>query len=76
MEQIQEVLSARLRHSPFRSAFAPELMWGVVDIAFENLTSAIPLVKDQRLKALAVAYDRASAMPAVLALSESITPGF
>jgi len=75
MEQFQAATGTQLRHVPFRGAFAPELMSGVVDVAFENLAPAIPLVKDQRLMPLAVTLARVDALPDVPAIKEEV-PNF
>lgn len=73
MEQFQVVTGTKLRHVPFRGPFAPDLISGVVDVAFENLAPAIPMVKERKLTALAVTYKRVEALPQVPALSEAVS---
>lgn len=54
-----------------------DLMTGRIDIMFSTMTSALPLVRDGRIKALAVpAAKRSSALPNVPTISESGYPGF
>ncbi|NKE68849.1 tripartite tricarboxylate transporter substrate binding protein [Ramlibacter sp. RBP-2] len=54
-----------------------DLMTGRIDIMFSTMTSALPFVRDGRIKALAVpAAKRSSALPNVPTISESGYPGF
>ena len=54
-----------------------DLMTGRIDIMFSTMTSALPFVRDGRIKALAVpAAKRSAALPNVPTISESGYPGF
>lgn len=54
-----------------------DLMTGRIDIMFSTMTSALPFIKDGRLKALAVpGAKRSAALPNVPTISESGYPGF
>lgn len=53
------------------------LMAGEVDLAFDIPSSALPLIKDGRLHALAVtSKERSSALPVVATVAEQGLPGF
>jgi tripartite-type tricarboxylate transporter receptor subunit TctC len=69
----------RLTHVPYKgTALAlTDLMTGQVSILFDNIVSALPHVRDGKLKALAVTSARRSPLvPEVPTVSESGLPGF
>jgi tripartite-type tricarboxylate transporter receptor subunit TctC len=79
-----ELLSSRsgapLVHVPFRGSglAMPALLGGQVDAMFENPSTALPQVREGRLRAIAfTGAERSSAMPAVPTVAESANlPGF
>lgn len=75
MEQFQRITGTQFQHVPYKGPFAPDLMGGVVDVAFENLTPSIQLVQTKRITALAVTHKRVRPLPDTPAISEAI-PSF
>ncbi len=68
----------RIVHVPYQgiASALPDLVAGRVDLMFANLTSVMPLVKDGRLKVLAVASaERLAQLPHVPTVHETL-PGF
>ncbi|MEI8152332.1 MAG: tripartite tricarboxylate transporter substrate binding protein [Hyphomicrobiales bacterium] len=54
-----------------------DLMAGQITFQFEPIATALPMIKDGRLKALAVtSLERTSALPSVPTISESGVPGY
>jgi len=67
------------QHVPYKggSTFVPDLLSGRVTGVFDNPSSAIPMIRDGRLKALAVtSLARSPALPDVPTLDEQGVPGF
>jgi tripartite-type tricarboxylate transporter receptor subunit TctC len=73
MEWLKSLADIRLTHVPYRGA-APaltDLLAGHVDIMFDNAGNVVQLIKDGRLKALAVsARTRMAELPDVPAIAE------
>jgi tripartite-type tricarboxylate transporter receptor subunit TctC len=73
MEWLKSLADIRLTHVPYRGA-APaltDLLAGHVDIMFDNAGNVVQLIKDGRLKALAVsAKTRMAELPDVPAIAE------
>ena len=68
-----------MTHIPYKgsSPALTDLMGGQVQIMFDNLPSALPLIKAGKLRAIAVtSLKRAPALPDVPTISESGLPGF
>jgi tripartite-type tricarboxylate transporter receptor subunit TctC len=66
-------------HVPYKSSTAAvvDLMEGRVSLMFDNLTTAMPYIKDGRLRALAVtSAKRIPLLPDVPTMVESGMPGF
>ncbi|MBU8536595.1 Bug family tripartite tricarboxylate transporter substrate binding protein [Falsiroseomonas tokyonensis] len=76
-EILQEAADIELIHVPFRgsSSMLPEIMAGRVDTGVDNLPSALPHIRDGRLRALAVTGDhRSSVLPDVPTTAEAGFP--
>ena len=77
-EMFQMMAGVRFQHVPYRGS-APaltDLVAGNVDIMFDNLGVSLPLVKEGRLKLLAVATPaRMAALPEVPTIAQTL-PGF
>ncbi len=66
-------------HIPYKGtgSLMPDLLSGVVDMAFPNLPSALPHIKSGSLKALGVTTaKRSAAAPQIPTLTESGVPGY
>lgn len=78
-EMLRILANLDIQHVPYRGS-APalqDLLGGHVNIMFDNLPTALPLVKDGQLKAFAVtSATRSEALPDVPTLSESGVSGF
>ncbi|MEI8154536.1 MAG: tripartite tricarboxylate transporter substrate binding protein [Hyphomicrobiales bacterium] len=78
-ELFQVMASVKLTHVPYRGA-APaiaDLLAGVVDMIFENITNALPHIRANKVRALAVTtLARSPELPTVPTLSESGLPGY
>lgn len=79
MELLQSLTKIELLHVPYKGA-APAIVattGGEVEIAFSSIAAALPMVKAQRLNALAVtSAKRLAALPEVPAVAESGIPVF
>jgi tripartite-type tricarboxylate transporter receptor subunit TctC len=76
MEYLNNVAGTTMRHIPYRASPLPELMAGLVEVAFEASTITIPLVRGNRMKALAItSARRSSVLPDVPAIAETY-PGY
>ncbi len=78
-ELFKTMTGVQMAHIPYKGS-APalqDLAGGQVQLMFDNLPSALPLIKAGRLKALAVtSKTRAPALPDVPTVAESGLPGF
>jgi tripartite-type tricarboxylate transporter receptor subunit TctC len=76
MEMVSSLADVKLTHIPYKSPFLSDLMGGQVAIGFEPTTTAIPLIKSGKVRALAIGSKaRNPQLPDVPALSEFF-PGF
>jgi tripartite-type tricarboxylate transporter receptor subunit TctC len=74
-ERLKADAGVSIVHIPYQgiSAALPDLVAGRVDIMFANTTSVLPLVKDGRLKVLAVASaERLALLPDVPTVAETL----
>lgn len=78
-ELFQAMTGVKMTHVPYRGA-APaiaDLLAGVVDMIFENITNALPHIRSNKVRALAVTtLTRSPELPDVPTLSESGLPGY
>jgi len=78
-ELFKTMTGVSMQHVPYKGS-APalaDLTGGQVQLMFDNLPSALPLIKAGKLRALAVtSLARASALPDVPTVAESGLPGF
>jgi tripartite-type tricarboxylate transporter receptor subunit TctC len=78
-EMFQMLAGIELQHVPYRgsSQALRDLLGGYVDMMFDNLPTALPLVRSGRLKALAVTTpQRSPLLPEVPTLAEAGVRGF
>jgi tripartite-type tricarboxylate transporter receptor subunit TctC len=78
-ELLKSMAGIDMVHVPYKSSTNAviDLMEGRVALMFDNLTTAIPYIKDGRLRALAVTSEkRVAALPDVPTMVESGLPGF
>ena len=72
-ELFQIMTETKMVHVPYRGNFMPDLLAGQVHVVFNPMAQALPLIRDGKLRALAVttAY-RAAALPDVPSIGESV----
>ena len=71
METIMHRLGLQLTHVPYKTAPGPDVIAGVVDLFLEASTTAIPSIKNGRIKALATSGpERIPALPDLPTLTE------
>ena len=78
-ELLSNMTGIKLNHVPYRSASQAviDLAEGRIDITFGTLGSSLPLIKDGKIKLLAVSTTRrASQVPDIPTISEAGVPGF
>jgi len=78
-ELLSNMTGIKLNHVPYRSASQAviDLAEGRIDITFGTLGSSLPLIKDGKIKLLAVSTTRrASQVPAIPTIAEAGVPGF
>ena len=78
-EMLSNMTGIKLNHVPYRSASQAviDLAEGRIDITFGTLGSSLPLIKDGKIKLLAVSTTRrASQVPAIPTIAEAGVPGF
>jgi len=78
-ELFQSMTGAKILHIPYKgSAPAMQALLGrQVDLVFENIVAAVPLVQSGKLRALAVtSATRAASLPNVPTLAEAGLPGY
>jgi tripartite-type tricarboxylate transporter receptor subunit TctC len=78
-ELLSNMAGIKLNHIPYRSASQAiiDLAEGRIDITFGTLGSSLPLIKDGKIKILAVSTGRrASQVPEIPTLVEAGVPGF
>ena len=76
MEYLNNLAGTRMWHIPYRTSPLPDMMAGLVRVAFEAATTTIPLVRTNKMKALAITSTKRSAvLPDVPKVGETL-PGF
>jgi len=78
-EMLSNMTGIKLNHIPYRSASQAviDLAEGRIDITFGTLGSSLPLIKDGKIKLLAVSTTRrASQVPDIPTIAEAGVPGF
>ena len=78
-ELLSNMTGIKLNHIPYRSASQAviDLAEGRIDITFGTLGSSLPLIKDGKIKILAVSTTRrASQVPDIPTMVEAGVPGF
>ncbi len=76
-ELLNRVAGLDMVHVPSSGSPMPDLLAGRVQVMFANIVSALPLVREGRLRALAVtSLQRSAVVPDLPTLSESGYPGF
>jgi tripartite-type tricarboxylate transporter receptor subunit TctC len=76
-ELLSKLAGIRMEHVPYRGAQMNDVLSGVVPIAIQNAGASIPLVRDGRLRGLAVtSLKRSGAAPDLPTVAEQGFPGF
>ena len=78
-ELFNTMAGVKMQHIPYkgRAEAIPDLMGGRIQMIFDNMPSALPLVQEGKLKAIAVtSAQRSPAAPDIPTIAESGLPGF
>ena len=78
-ELLKEMTGIQIRHIPYkgRAQFLPDLVSGRINIAFDNLASALPLIQANEIRAIGVtSVRRSAAAPDIPTIAEQGLPGF
>lgn len=78
-ELFNTMAGVKMQHIPYkgRAQAIPDLLGGRIHMIFDNMPSALPLVKSGELKAIAVtSAQRSPAAPNIPTIAESGLPGF
>jgi tripartite-type tricarboxylate transporter receptor subunit TctC len=78
-ELFNTMAGVKMQHIPYkgRAEAIPDLIGGRIQMIFDNMPSALPLVQEGKLKGLAVtSAQRSPAAPNIPTISESGLPGF
>ena len=78
-ELFNTMAGVKMQHIPYkgRAEAIPDLMGGRIQMIFDNMPSALPLVQEGKIKAIAVtSAQRSPAAPNVPTIAESGLPGF
>ena len=78
-ELFNTLAGVKMQHIPYkgRAQAIPDLLGGRITMIFDNMPSALPLVKSGELRAIAVtSAQRSPAAPQIPTLAESGLPGF
>lgn len=78
-ELFNTLAGVKMQHVPYkgRAEAIPDLMGGRIQLIFDNMPSALPLVQEGKIKALAVtSAQRSPAAPQIPTIAESGLPGF
>lgn len=78
-ELFNTMAGVKMQHVPYkgRAEAIPDLMGGRIQMIFDNMPSALPLVQEGKLKAIAVtSAQRSPAAPQIPTIAESGLPGF
>jgi tripartite-type tricarboxylate transporter receptor subunit TctC len=79
MEMLMRAAGIQLLHIPYKSApqGVSDVIGGQIDVMFTNLPTAIPNIRAERVRALAVTtLQRSEQMPEIPTINESGYPGF
>jgi tripartite-type tricarboxylate transporter receptor subunit TctC len=79
MELFQMMAGVRMTHVPYRGNADAErdLVAGQVQVMFDNISPALPFIRDNRLRALAIANPaRSPIMPELPTVAEAGVPGY
>ncbi len=72
-ELFQIMTGTKMVHVPYRGIYMADLVAGVVQVSFNPIAQALPLIRDGKLRALAVTTEqRADALPEVPAIGEFV----
>ena len=73
-ELLQIMTGIKLVHVPYRSNYMPDLLAGQVQVVFNPIAQALPLIRDGKLRALAVTpAKRSAALPDVPSIGEFVS---
>jgi tripartite-type tricarboxylate transporter receptor subunit TctC len=78
-ELFNTLAGVKMQHVPYkgRAEAIPDLLGGRIQMIFDNMPSALPLVQEGKLKAIAVtSAQRSPAAPSIPTIAESGLPGF
>jgi tripartite-type tricarboxylate transporter receptor subunit TctC len=78
-ELFNTMAGVKMQHIPYkgRAEAIPDLLGGRIQMIFDNMPSALPLVQEGKLKAIAVtSAQRSAAAPNIPTIAESGLPGF
>src|SRR3954468_24243885 len=78
-ELFNTMAGVKMQHIPYkgRAEAIPDLLGGRIQMIFDNMPSALPLVQEGKLKAIAVtSAHRSPAAPNIPTIAESGLPGF
>lgn len=78
-ELFNTMAGVKMQHIPYkgRAEAIPDLLGGRIQMIFDNMPSALPLVQEGKLKAIAVtSAQRSAAAPTIPTIAESGLPGF
>ncbi len=73
-ELLQVMTGIKLVHVPYRANYVPDLLAGQVQVVFNPIAQALPLIREGKLRALAVtAAKRSAALPDVPSIGEFVS---
>jgi tripartite-type tricarboxylate transporter receptor subunit TctC len=73
-ELLQIMTEIKLVHVPYRSNYMPDLLAGQVQVVFNPIAQALPLIREGKLRALAVTpAKRSAALPDVPSIGEFVS---
>lgn len=75
MELLQSMTNTKMKHVPYRSGTTPDLVSGVIDIAFEPSATVLGFVQSGKLVALGNSSTRSDALPEAAPVADTV-PGF
>ena len=78
-ELFNTMAGVKMQHIPYkgRAQAVPDLLGGRIEMIFDNMPSALPLVRANEVRAIAVtSASRSAAAPSIPTISESGLPGF
>lgn len=76
-ELLNQMAGVNILHVPYKDPYINDLIGGHVQLAFNNIVTALPLVRAGKLRGLAVSSaERVTALPEVPTVAELGYPGF